>query len=163
VKGKQEIWDREGLHEVGIRAVTPRVDSRLGRPVRGHHDDRQGGMYRLAPCEELDSVHARQAVVSEKQVNPAPIQNSESVLPAGHGDNLAPGGLQRPLQRTPKNFVVLDNQNANAHLPLSHQVSTHSDGERRTRYTADPNVSCLKWQTRQMGCRDTGEAKCLTV
>jgi hypothetical protein len=32
------------------------------------------------------------------------------------------------LQWTPKNFVVLDNENANAHLPLSRQVSTHLDG-----------------------------------
>jgi hypothetical protein len=156
VKGKQEIWNREGFHEVGIRPVAPRVDRRFDRPVRGHHDDRQGGMYRLAPTDELDSVHPRQAVVSEKQVNRAPIQNSESVLPAGHGDNLAPGGFQRPLQRTPKDFVILDNQNANAHLPLSRQVSTHSDG-------ASQSGSCLGWQVRQVGCRNHGEAKCLTV
>lgn len=75
MKGKQEIWHREGFHEVGIRPVAPRGDSRFGRPVRGHHDDRQGGVYRLDPCDELDSVHPRQAVVSEKEVYRAPVQN----------------------------------------------------------------------------------------
>jgi hypothetical protein len=59
------------------------------------------------------------------------------------------------LQRTPKNFVVLDNQNANAHRPLSRHV-THSDG-------ASQSCSYLGWQVRQGGCRNHDEAKGLIL
>jgi hypothetical protein len=118
MKGTQEVWHLERLHEVVIRPVAPRLDRRFGRPVRGHHNGCQGRVGGLDPCEELNSVYPRQAVVSEQQVNRSPVQNIQGVLRAGHGDNLEPGGLQSPLQRKPEDFVVVDNQNPTAHRAL---------------------------------------------
>jgi hypothetical protein len=115
MKGTQKVWHLEGLHEVVIRPVASRLDRRFDRPVRGHHNGRHGRVCGLDPREELNSVYPRQAVVSQQQVNRSPVQNIQGVLRAGHGDNLEPGGLQSSLQRKPKDFVVVDNQNPNAH------------------------------------------------
>ena len=89
----------------------------------------------------MDSVHPRQAVVSKNHVDRAPVQNMESVLTAGHGDNLVPGGLQSPLQWPPENFVVIDDQNPNAHVSstVKHGHPMHT------------------------GCLDYGDAKCSTL
>src|SRR4030095_11995278 len=79
--------------------------------TRGLHILTPRGMHILT----ARAADPRQGVVSEKQVSRASVQRIQSILRAGHGHNLKSGNLQRPLQRTPKNFVVVDKPNMNAH------------------------------------------------
>src|SRR4029453_960596 len=115
MNGTQEIRNLERLHEVVMGSPAPCLTRRFARPVRGHRDECHRGVGGLDPGDELESIDPRQAVVSEKQVSRASVQRIQSILRAGHGHNLKSGNLQRPLQRTPKNFVVVDKQNTNAH------------------------------------------------
>jgi hypothetical protein len=64
----------------------------------------------------------------EEQIHRTPVQGIQGLLRGGHGDNLKPSDLQSPLERTPKDFVVVDKQNPDTHRAPrnAHEMPTSS-------------------------------------
>ena len=104
-------------------------------------------MLGLHPADQLDAVHAGQPLVGEHEVGVVALEQVDRVLAARRHEHVVAGHLERALERTQEDLVVLDEQDPTLHArhPLRRPRGDHeADGRAAPRQAVDLDLAVVQ-------------------
>ena len=131
-----QLLEVDRLLHVVERAQLDRLDRTLDGAIRGHDDDRNGGVELADPAEQVDAAHTGQAHVGEHHVRPEVCdQLHRRSAVAGHLGLVARFG-EKGLDRPGQGALVVHDQHGSAAVHTA--ASLRATAGSRTRTVVPP-------------------------
>ncbi len=151
----------EGLLDVVEGALVDGADGRLQRGLRGHQDDRQGGVHLLCGEQDLQAAHAGHAHVGQEHVGADVGEALQPLAPADGGAHLEALALEEDAQGVQDRGLVVDDEDLGcvAHWVLLNACgwaarrARGARGGRRRRWRPRPRRSGRGPRTRRRRAR----------
>ncbi len=107
---REQLPERERLHEVVVGAEVEAADRVLLRVARGEHEDRRAVAARAQAAADLEAVEVRHQDVEDDRVELAVREPLQRVEPVGGRRDAVPVELERGLDRLADVGVVVDDE-----------------------------------------------------
>ncbi len=115
---QEDLLGLERLDQVVLGPQPGGLDGGADGAVGRHHHHADLGVLRLQLANDLDAVHSRQALVSQREVDILALEEIKRLLAAAGGQHLEALELEGAPQRAQEDLVILDDQHSPLHPAL---------------------------------------------
>ena len=114
---QQDLVRLERLDQVVLGPEPGGLDGGADGAVRGHDDHADLRMLGLQPADDLDTVHARQPLVGQGEVDVLPLEPVQGLLPAARREHVEALELEGAPEGAQEDLVILDDEHSPLHPP----------------------------------------------
>ena len=115
---QQDLVGLERLDQVVLGPQPGGLDRGADGAIRGHHDHADLRVLGLQLAHDLYAVHARQALVGQREVDVLALEEVQRLLAAARGQDLEALELEGAPQGAQEDLVILDDQHSSLHPAL---------------------------------------------